>query len=220
MVRTQPYASSQRFDPARVLAMSTAVALHVLAAGLLLVPLSRTPSPMDQPRTEVRWVIPDIVVTTPPPPRQIAPVVAPVVPPAPALAPVQIEAPAVPVFAVEARISEPAAETAVSGIDAAPTGPATDVPASGVQLRYLRAPAPAYPAAALRAGQQGTVVLKVLVDVDGSPLRVDIERSSGHRSLDLAARIQVLRQWKFQPATDGGRAVQAVGLVPVDFSLQ
>jgi TonB family C-terminal domain len=56
--------------------------------------------------------------------------------------------------------------------------------------------------------------------VDGSPLRVDIERSSGHRSLDLAARIQVLRQWKFQPATDGGRAVQAVGLVPVDFSLQ
>ena len=30
---------------------------------------------------------------------------------------------------------------------------------------------------------------------------------------------QILRQWKFQPATDNGRAVQAYGLVPIDFKL-
>ena len=68
-------------------------------------------------------------------------------------------------------------------------------------------------------GAQGTVTLRVLVDVDGSPLEVRVERSSGNRSLDNAARNQVLRQWKFQPATDNGRAVQAYGLVPVDFRL-
>ncbi len=68
-------------------------------------------------------------------------------------------------------------------------------------------------------GAQGTVTLRVLVDVDGSPLEVRVERSSGNRSLDNAARAQVLRQWKFQPATDNGRAVQAYGLVPIDFKL-
>jgi len=88
-----------------------------------------------------------------------------------------------------------------------------------VQLRYLHAPAPAYPRDALRVGAQGTVTLRVLVDVDGSPLDVRVERSSGNRSLDNAARTQVLRQWKFQPAIDNGRPVQAYGLVPVDFKL-
>ncbi len=92
-------------------------------------------------------------------------------------------------------------------------------PLQGVQLRYLSAPAPSYPREALLAGAQGTVTLRVLVDVDGSPLEVSVEHSSGNRSLDTAARNQVLRRWKFQPATDGGRPVQAYGLIPVDFKL-
>ncbi|TQT12499.1 energy transducer TonB, partial [Xanthomonas perforans] len=42
MVRTQSQVSSRPLgiDPSRVLAMSTAVALHLLAGGLLLIPLS------------------------------------------------------------------------------------------------------------------------------------------------------------------------------------
>ena len=124
-----------------------------------------------------------------------------------------------PVFATDAVMNlpvdvAPAASDpiAIDGID-----PAT--PLQGVQLRYLRAPAPAYPRDALIAGAEGTVTLRVLVGEDGSPLEVSIERSSGNRSLDNAARSQVLRRWKFQPATDNGHPVQAYGLIPVDFKL-
>jgi protein TonB len=88
-----------------------------------------------------------------------------------------------------------------------------------VRLEYARAPAPSYPRAALREGVEGTVLLQVLVDVDGRPLRVDVHRSSGDRRLDLAARDQVLRHWRFRPAIRDGRAVRAIGLVPIDFSL-
>ena len=68
-------------------------------------------------------------------------------------------------------------------------------------------------------GKEGTVVLKVLVDVDGKPLSVEIERSSGHRKLDDAARRQVLRKWMFRPAIRDGQALQVYGIVPVSFSL-
>jgi protein TonB len=92
-------------------------------------------------------------------------------------------------------------------------------PRVGVQLEYAQAPAPTYPRDALRDGVEGTVLLKVLVDTDGRPLDVQIERSSGNRSLDRAAREQVLQRWRFRPAMEDGRAVQAIGLVPVDFRL-
>ena len=92
-------------------------------------------------------------------------------------------------------------------------------PLPGVRLEYAQAPAPTYPRAALRSGAEGTVLLQVLVDVDGRPLQVGVNRSSGDRRLDVAAREQVLRHWRFRPAMHDGRAVQAIGLVPINFSL-
>ncbi len=86
--------------------------------------------------------------------------------------------------------------------------------------KYLKAPAPAYPINELRNGVGGTVLLRVLVGVDGKPLEVNIEKSSGSRALDMAARAQVLNRWKFRPATHEGQPVQAYGLVPIDFSVE
>ncbi|QYF40863.1 hypothetical protein HZS92_02971 [Xanthomonas citri pv. citri] len=103
--------------------------------------------------------------------------------------------------------------------DSAPTTTAPSGPIEAGRLQYLSSPAPSYPAAALRAGQQGTVLLRVLVGTDGRPAEVSVQTSSGHRMLDLAARSQVLRNWRFQPAMQNGQAVQAYGLVPVSFSL-
>ena len=71
----------------------------------------------------------------------------------------------------------------------------------------------------LRAGDEGTVLLRVLVDETGRPREVSIETSSGHRLLDQAAREQVLAKWRFHPATRQGRAVAAYALVPIDFKL-
>ena len=63
------------------------------------------------------------------------------------------------------------------------------------------------------------MLLQVLVGIDGRPLDVTIAQGSGHRELDEAAREQVLKRWRFQPAMQGERAVQALGLVPIEFSL-
>ena len=66
----------------------------------------------------------------------------------------------------------------------------------------------------------GDVLLRVLVDVDGTPVSVTVESSSGNRNLDKAALQHVLKTWRFKPAMQDGQAVQAYGLVPIAFSLQ
>ncbi len=103
--------------------------------------------------------------------------------------------------------------------EATPTIEPSGAPLPGVRLEYLQAPPPAYPRASLRMHSEGKVLLQVLVDVDGKPLRAEVQDSSGDRRLDAAAREQVLRHWRFRPAMQDGHAVQAIGLVPVEFKL-
>jgi protein TonB len=92
-------------------------------------------------------------------------------------------------------------------------------PVTGMSLEYASAPAPRYPRDALREGITGTVLLEVLVDVDGSPLKVTIHQSSGNRELDRAAQLQVQKHWRFRPASRNGTAMQAIGIVPIEFKL-
>ncbi len=75
MVRTQSQVSSRPLgiDTSRVLAMSTAVALHLLAGGLLLIPLSHH-QVMQPPTPKERWLMPITVPATPPPPPLVFPV--------------------------------------------------------------------------------------------------------------------------------------------------
>jgi len=89
-----------------------------------------------------------------------------------------------------------------------------------MQLQYRSAPAPAYPRRAQQQRLTGTVLLQVLVGIDGRPVEVKVAQSSGHRELDEAARAQVLKRWSFQPATKDGLAVQAIGMVPIEFALR
>lgn len=63
---------------------------------------------------------------------------------------------------------------------------------------------PVYPAASIRANESGVVLLNMLIDLDGRVLDSKVERSSGHRRLDEAAR-QGLGLCKFKPATVDGK---------------
>ena len=67
---------------------------------------------------------------------------------------------------------------------------------------------PAYPAAARRANETGIVRLTFLIDVNGKVIDSKIERSSGSRRLDEAARAG-LELCNFRPATLDGRAQRA-----------
>jgi len=77
---------------------------------------------------------------------------------------------------------------------------------------------PVYPEIARRRGQQGRVTLQVNVSADGKPLAVSVAESSGHASLDDAARAAV-QQWRFVPASRGGTPIPALAEVPVRFRL-
>jgi periplasmic protein TonB len=79
-------------------------------------------------------------------------------------------------------------------------------------------PQPAYPLPALRAGEQGTVLVLAQVNVDGRVTDARVVRHSGSRILDRAAPNEV-RQWKFEPALHDGRPVVASIQVPVNYRL-
>ncbi|MFL9584747.1 energy transducer TonB [Stenotrophomonas sp. AB1(2024)] len=216
MVRTHPPVVPLQIDVSRVLGWSTALALHLLALMLLLIPAAYVAAPLPRDRMVVRMLTPPVPQPEPPPrvqPQEPVPVRAPTT--TPRVAPL----PPPTATADDVLAAPPLPASDVQTPTLAPVEPAPAASGEGVQLQYRTAPPPSYPIAALRAGEQGTVTLRVQVDAEGRPASVSIERSSGSRALDNAARQQVLRHWRFVPAQVDGHAVPAVGLVPVSFSL-
>ncbi len=92
--------------------------------------------------------------------------------------------------------------------DLPPIGPTTiqtdaivQPPVATTRLSVVKRVDPAYPAHAEAAGNEGTVLLEVVVDTSGHATDVHIASSSGFDVLDQAA-MRAVRQWKFnQPAT-------------------
>jgi protein TonB len=68
-------------------------------------------------------------------------------------------------------------------------------------------------------GEQGKVLVRVLVSVEGLVERIELKNSSGSRRLDQAA-LDAVKQWKFVPARQGDLKVSAWVLVPIVFTLQ
>lgn len=204
-------------QPVRVLGMAGAIALNVAALMLLLVPVS-APIQITRPDDNTTIVPIDRPKPKPPEPQTVR-----VTQPQPRTeTPIRIATPT-PQPVLDQEVIVPDGTEYVPPTNAIPdviaTVPTNPDPQPSTRLEYASAPAPAYPREELLDGKEGTVVLRVLVDVDGKPLSVEIERSSGHRKLDEAARRQVLRKWMFRPAIRDGQAVQVYGIVPVSFSL-
>jgi protein TonB len=84
---------------------------------------------------------------------------------------------------------------------------------------YLDNPPPPYPMSARRSGQQGRVVLRVLVTPAGTAEEVEVRDSSGHVRLDEAAR-DTVRHWRFVPAKRGAQPIPAWVLIPISFRLK
>ena len=84
---------------------------------------------------------------------------------------------------------------------------------------YLHNPRPNYPAVSRRLGEEGKVLLRVLVSPDGRAAAVNLEKSSNFERLDEAAR-QAVAQWRFVPAKRGDEAVEATIIIPLVFRLE
>lgn len=85
-------------------------------------------------------------------------------------------------------------------------------------LKTNRRVEPTYPAASRRAGEKGTVLLRVLVDGSGRPKDVQVARTSGFSRLDEAA-IDAVRRWRFQAAMNAGRPIETWTQVSITFRL-
>lgn len=172
----------------------------------------------------------------------VPPTVAEVAPPSPALLE-EVELPPMPeLLAAEADDAEPFAPPAASSrrtVDrrtaaAAPraasaaqrvASAAAEVPASAAQEgeftppAYWKAPKPPYPASMRQSRIEGSVQLRIALDAQGHPRRVDVVGGSGHVEFDSAARLWVLEHWQFKPARRGAQAVPGTVLTRVHFVL-
>jgi len=177
------------------------VALLVIAATITLRPqLAEVLS-----RLDVR-----LVEEAPPAPLQ--PKKAPP-PPKPQVIPQPQEIPQLP----KPEVIATAAETAPAiSIDAKPVEPQSTPPRFDAD--YLHNPSPEYPALSRRLGEQGRLMLRVLVGIDGNAREVDVERSSGYPRLDAAA-VAAVRHWRFVSARSGFQTIEDWVLVPITFKL-
>ena len=144
--------------------------------------------------------------------------------PAPANAPIEssIEASREPTIAPTAVASAPAPlappqnSARAASSESTGTGPLLD---ARFDADYLENPSPPYPPQSRRIGEEGEVVLSVLVSADGLAQAVSIKTSSGSSRLDEAA-LRTVRQWRFIPATRAGQAIESRVLVPILFKLE
>ena len=114
---------------------------------------------------------------------------------------------------VVARQAAPASiSAAAEQVAAAPAAEGEFTPPA-----YRSAPRPPYPAAMRQSRVEGSVRLRIYLDAEGAPQRVDIIAGSGHTEFDTTAREWVLSHWRFTPARQGGRPVPGSVVTSVQF---
>lgn len=77
---------------------------------------------------------------------------------------------------------------------------------------------PSFPTISRRMEEEGSVTLNIFVNVDGNVSKINIEKSSGFKRLDEAARNETMR-WRFKPATLDGKPVEHSFMKTFNFKL-
>jgi protein TonB len=129
--------------------------------------------------------------------------------------PVAVNEP-VPEVQYDEPVAPPSETPIAESANAITAAPVNGAPAQ--DLKTSNRVEPTYPSASRRAGEEGTVKLKVLVDDRGRPQQVQVAQGSGFARLDAAA-VEAVRKWRFVAATDGTKAIQAWTQVAVTFKL-
>jgi periplasmic protein TonB len=193
--------------------LATVVTMELLASGPAPVQASQ-PAPQAEPRQPA----------TPKPAPKTAPKQ--LSKPAPT-APTQTEPSPLPAAAPSLATAAASSSTTAEAPATAATGPASPAPASAparVELPsasadYLNNPKPAYPPLSRRLREEGKVVLRVLIETDGSASRAEIRSSSGYERLDQAA-LQTVLKWHYVPARRNGVPEAMWFNVPINFVLE
>ncbi len=133
--------------------------------------------------------------------------------------PSAVDAPQPPTPAPSTPSSSDSTATAATNTSSANEASAAPTSLPHLNADYLDNPAPAYPAESRQAGEQGKVLLRVLVNANGNVDQITLRKSSGHARLDDAA-MDTVKQWSFVPAQRASQAVSAWVVIPISFSLE
>jgi protein TonB len=211
-----------------LLIASSVVAFHAAALWALQSGLLRRAVEVIVPVTMLSEIVTpaEPKVEPPPAPRPPEPV-ARKRPPAPAPAPRPVAQPdpapsprAITATAEPSPAPQPPVQAAVPAPAAAPAPPEppkVQLPSSDAD--YLQNPKPAYPPISKRLGEQGKVVVRVLIAADGSAQQAEIRQSSGFDRLDQAA-LQTVLKWRYVPGKRAGVAEAMWFNVPIHFVLE
>ena len=203
------FVEAARLDPPKE---APPVPVPVPAPAPAPIPPARPTKPVPAPVPEAPAPV-DVVVQSKPvatPPAVSAPV-----PPPADVAP---QSPSPPAVAADAEATAAEAQVAIAQPTRAPVARAPERSEPPALIERSRV-APIYPRASRRAGEAGTVVLRLTVGVSGTVLATDVLSSSGFDRLDQAAQAAA-RQWRFSPGTRQGVPVELSIQVPIRFELQ
>jgi protein TonB len=201
----------KRQDPKkRVIGLGGVVIFHVLLVWGLVSGLARKavellPAPIE---TKILEEAPTNEEPPPPPPPPKLDV-----PPPPFIPPpeISIQTATAPTNAITSTNKAPP-----------PAAPPAPRPAGVSKSPVVKANAcrePEYPAVSERLGETGTVLLQLLVGIDGKVTDSRIEKSSGFDRLDKAAQ-QALSRCKFEPGTTDGKPTAAWAQLKYTFRKQ
>ena len=208
------------FHIAALWALHTGLLQRVVEVVVPVMAISQAEPPPPPPKPPEPVKPPEPPKLTPPP-KTPQPVLTP--PPTP-----QPPAPATP--EPPAVLAAPTAAVTAPAVQAAPPAPPPPAPppppAAPAKLElpsskadYLHNPPPDYPRMSKRLGEQGKVVLKVLIGTDGAPQKVELVTSSGFERLDKSAMDAAMR-WRYVPGKRGGVAEAMWYQVPIQFTLE
>lgn len=192
------------------LAGIAAVGVHLVTAWMLMhLPPGELITPPKPAPVEVAFVTPP----PPPPPPKIEP---------PKVVQKVVKAPQIPVVQKIVQQDAVATDNVVAVQEGPPPAPAhvveEKITAPRADAGYLNNPPPEYPPVALRQGWHGTVQLRVLVQPDGHPGTITLEKSSGKKVLDDAA-LAAVQKWKFVPAKRGDTPIEGWVSFPIEFNI-
>jgi|MDTA01.3.fsa_nt_gb TonB family protein len=86
------------------------------------------------------------------------------------------------------------------------------------KIGSINNPHPPYPIIARKKGIEGSLILSVSVNKDGSVGNVIIKKSSGHKILDKVSK-ETIEKWLFVPAKRMGQTIKDDIQVPIKFVL-
>ena len=209
------------FHIAALWAMHTGLLQRVVEVVVPVMAISQAEPPPPPPKPPEPVKPPEPPKLTPPP-KTPQPVLTPPPTPQPP-APATPEPPAV-LAAPTAAVTAPVVPAAAPALP--PPAPPPPAPAAAAKVElpsskadYLHNPPPDYPRMSKRLGEQGKVVLKVLIGTDGAPQKVELVTSSGFERLDKSALDAAMR-WRYVPGKRGGVAEAMWYQVPIQFTLE